>query len=291
MSVSVTDIAQQVESGRALLEHEARALGTSPDLVSLGMLADRVRFRLHGDAVTYVRVLEVSEGDAMGEAPPAHVGEVRLVGVPSSVNEAVARVRRAREWAGATRVTAFDLADLLTGEASLESWRALAALGEIHLAQASIDRLADPVTSIRAAVGLGFTVPRLTVSRGAADPIDMALMANRVGALDLGVRVFAPLPLHVTAVEPTTGYADSKRVALARLVCDRIPSIQVDWRVYGPKLAQVALFFGADDLDRVAVDETSALGPRRTPIEELRRNIAAASRRGLERNAHFEVVA
>ena len=38
-------------------------------------------------------------------------------------------------------------------------------------------------------------------------------------------------------------------LALARLLVDNIDSIQVDWGRYGAKLAQVALIFGADDVD------------------------------------------
>lgn len=290
MSVSVTDIAQRVASGRPLLESDARALGASSDLVTVGMLADGVRERLHADRVTYVRVLEVSGDGAAptGEVPPA--GEVRLVGLPATVEAAVARWREVTGWAGEDRVTAYDLADLVERDGTLSSWRPLVRAGGAYLAQASIDRLPDPVGALRAAADLGFVVARLTVARsGSGDLVRWAVVANEIGALDVGVRAFAPLPIELSAAEPTTGYEDSKRVALARLVCDRVPSIQVDWRTYGPKLAQVALFFGADDVDRVSTDDTSPLGPRRSPMEEFRRNLAAASRRGIERNARFEV--
>ena len=60
---------------------------------------------------------------------------------------------------------------------------------------------------------------------------------------------------------PTTGFDDVKRVALARLVVDNIPSIQVDWALYGPKLAQVALTVGADDVDGVSADRRPDRGP------------------------------
>ena len=42
------------------------------------------------------------------------------------------------------------------------------------------------------------------------------------------------------------GFDDVKQVALARLLVSNIDSIQVDWPLYGPKLAQVALSVGAD---------------------------------------------
>jgi aminodeoxyfutalosine synthase len=89
---------------------------------------------------------------------------------------------------------------------------------------------------------------------------------------------------------PTTGYEDVKRIALARLVADNVPSIQVDWSVYGPKLAQVALTVGADDVDAVSAEDDETLGRRRAPLEEIRRNILAAGQDPIERNGRFEPV-
>jgi 2-iminoacetate synthase ThiH len=81
-------------------------------------------------------------------------------------------------------------------------------------------------------------------------------------------------------------------VALARLYLDTVHNIQVDWSLYGPKLAQVALTFGANDLDAVAPDPPSAnlLGLRRAPLEEVRRNIRAAGFVPVERNGRFELL-
>jgi aminodeoxyfutalosine synthase len=81
-----------------------------------------------------------------------------------------------------------------------------------------------------------------------------------------------------------------KRVAIARLIVENIPSIQVDWSLYGPKLAQVALTVGADDVDGVSPAEQSPDGRRRAPLEEIRRNILAAAQEPVERNGRFDVV-
>ena len=104
------------------------------------------------------------------------------------------------------------------------------------------------------------------------------------------IRTFAPLARSVNPAVPTTGYDDVKRVALARLIVDNIPSIQVDWSLYGPKLAQVALILGADDVDGVSVDDDRSQGRRRAPLEEIRRNIRAAGQEPIERNGRFEVL-
>ena len=99
-----------------------------------------------------------------------------------------------------------------------------------------------------------------------------------------GAAVGSEIELHV----PTTGYDDVKRVALARLFLADVPSIQVDWALYGPKLAQVALTMGADDLDAVSPMDEAPEGPRRSPLEEVRRNIRAAALEPIERDGRFE---
>ena len=100
-----------------------------------------------------------------------------------------------------------------------------------------------------------------------------------------------PLPMKVNSLRPTTGYDDVKSVAVARLAATNIPVIQVDWLRYGHKLAQVALTFGADDLDEVPASDESPDGRRRAPLEEVRRNIEAAGFVPAERDGRFALIA
>jgi aminodeoxyfutalosine synthase len=93
------------------------------------------------------------------------------------------------------------------------------------------------------------------------------------------MRRLAPLAREESVAAPTTGYQDVRLVALARLGVPSIAHIDVDWQQYGPKLAQVALMFGANHLDRVSPVDDPALGPRRATVEEVRRNIEAAGLR------------
>jgi aminodeoxyfutalosine synthase len=93
------------------------------------------------------------------------------------------------------------------------------------------------------------------------------------------------------AFRPTTGYEDVKMVAIGRLAAPNIPTVQVDWRRYGPKLAQVALTFGADDIDGVSPSDEAPEGRRRAPLEEIRRNIEAAGFQAVERSGRFTVLA
>jgi aminodeoxyfutalosine synthase len=98
------------------------------------------------------------------------------------------------------------------------------------------------------------------------------------------------LPRAFNPAVPTTGYDDVRRVSLARLIVDNIASIQVDWSLYGPKLAQVALTFGADDVDGVSPEDETGEGRRRAPLAEILCNIRAAGQEPFERNGRFETL-
>jgi aminodeoxyfutalosine synthase len=80
-------------------------------------------------------------------------------------------------------------------------------------------------------------------------------------------------------------------VTIARLLCDEIPAVQVDWSLHGPKLAQVAILYGANDLDGVSAADDLTFGPRRAPREEIRRQIRSAGAVPAERNGRYERLA
>jgi aminodeoxyfutalosine synthase len=126
----------------------------------------------------------------------------------------------------------------------------------------------------------------VTVDSAPADLPQLLAAAKTLSGEVGGFHAFAPLPRRLSVAAPTTGYDDVKCVALARMVLD-IPSIQVDWPLYGPKLAQVGLIVGADDIDGVTASEPGTLGPRRTALEEIRGNIRAAGLEPVERDGRF----
>jgi aminodeoxyfutalosine synthase len=119
------------------------------------------------------------------------------------------------------------------------------------------------------------------------------VLLRRIALLQKATRAFravAPLPRRVSAEAPSTGYDDARLIALAALLVDGVDRVQVDWRQHGAKLSQVALLFGANDVDRVPASDEAPLGPRRAPIEEVRRNIVAASLTPVARTARFQPV-
>ncbi len=82
-----------------------------------------------------------------------------------------------------------------------------------------------------------------------------------------GFQCFIPLAFHpentaLSHLPPTGGRLDLQTIAASRLILDNIPHIKAYWIMLGEKIAQVALAFGADDLDGTIVDEriTKAAG-------------------------------
>lgn len=286
-------LSARVRSGEPLSPDDVEALADSRDVLRLGALADDRRRARRGDRVTYVRVLEVAATDAgvaegNGAVPPS-AGEVRLTGCPATEAEVLASVARAAEASGDIPVTGFTLDELIAccGGDATRFDRFAAALrraGLTSVAEAVVERTDRP-DWIGRARDAGLPVARLTVRDPAAAGIDTI---RRVAGWGGGApaRAFAPLPCRLSD-KPTTGYDDVRQVAFSRLLVDNIDSIQVDWRLYGPQLAQVALAFGADDVDGISPIDDQAEGWRRAPAVEIRRQIRAAGLEPVERDGSF----
>jgi len=267
--------------------HDAR------DILQLGMDADDVRRQRHGTRTTFVRVADiVAESGAAPIWPPA-AGEIRITGMPSSRAAAVERVRQVAPAANGVPLSGFSLADLeqlaareaIALRALLEELRAA---GLELVAEAPFDRLEDPRRSIEEVNIAGLSLARLTIHRRPDDAITVYRAVAELQRSVAVVRAFAPLPRTLDPAAPTTGYDDVRHVALARIIVHNVPSIQVDWSRYGPKLAQVALTVGADDVDAVSPEGETTEGRRRAPLEEIRRNIRAAGQEPVERNGRFD---
>jgi len=291
----IAGLGERVSRGDGLDENDARLILDCKDLIAVGVAADTVRRRLHGARTTFVRVFEVHVDAPPAALPPrVSAGEFRIVGRPSSADAAVAAVGAAAAIAGGVPVTGFSLVDLqsLAPGTSLGAFcTALRRAGLGAVAELPVDLFDDVGAAVESARAAGLAVLRLTVQT-LADDDRIAVVAR---ARDLqnalgGFRVFAPLPRTMSISTPSTGYDDVKQIALARLLAANIESIQVDWPLYGPKLAQFALTIGANDVDGVAALDPGVLGTRRSPIEEIRGNIRSAALEPVERNARYEVI-
>ena len=251
----------------------------SADVLTLGMAADEARrAQSTGQVATYVRVHEVTASELQANAVvPDVASELRLYVTPELLDEAVAQVRALRTLAGARRVSAFSMADI-----ELRNWpdlhaalRTLVDAGLDDVAELPADAVVDLTASLQSLRRAGADPQRVTVSRPISDrKIEIISRVHQALAQERVAR-FAPLPRVAPIDRPTTGYDDVRMVALARLALGQT-SIEVDWGLYGPKLAQVALTFGADHLDAVPATDDPALGRRRATVEDLERQIRAA---------------
>ena len=264
----------------------------TPDLIAAGVAGDDKRREMHGTKTTFVRVLEIHVDAPAASVPPGtQAGEIRIVGVPASLESAVAAVKAAVAIAGEIPVTGFSVFDLQGLTESLpEVSSALRAAGLSAVTRLQIDSVTNPAEAARAihaaclrllAIGVDSIADdeRMAICERAAD------LQATVGGFD----AFAPLPRTISITKPTTGYDDVKMVALARVMVTNVQSIQVDWQLYGPKLAQVALTVGADDIDNVSAVDPGVLGTRRSPLEEIKGNITSAGLEPVERDALFNV--
>ena len=286
----------RVDAGEPLTSAELAALAATPDILLLGMLADTVRRRLHDSRVTYLRVATCAFDESFTERVLPAAREVRLTGTPDSLAVAVTAVSQAKATAGERTVSGFSwgvveaLARDAGGVASVLA--ELRAAGLDALADLPLDRMGDLASAIDALTAAGFGRLRLTIDEApAAERVALLLRAAELQERFHCIEAINPLPLMINAFRPTTGYDDVKMVAIARLATPGIPTVQVDWSRYGPKLAQVALTFGADDLDGVTQSDESPDGRRRAPLEDVRRNIEAAGFTPAERDGRFAVVA
>jgi hypothetical protein len=287
------DLETKAASGQPLDRVDAGRLLAEPDLVSVGMLGEAARQARTGNAITWVRVSVVA-GALPAERGDA--GEVRLVGKPASADEARRRTRDAVSFAADATLTGFSLADLLAlaggdHQTLSDLATALVADGLQAIGAVALDEFTDAeqaAEAVRAVQRGGLAAPRATLTRApAASRLDLIERAAVLQEATQAFRAFSPLPDDDPADEPSTGYDDVRTIVLARL-CTAIPAIQVSWPLYGPKLAQVAIAYGASDIDAVSPVDTLHLGHRRSPREDIERQIRAAFAEPVERDGRFE---
>jgi aminodeoxyfutalosine synthase len=106
---------------------------------------------------------------------------------------------------------------------------------------------------------------------------------------------FHPENTPLAHLPASSGQTDLRVIAVSRLMLDNFPHIKAYWIQIGVKLAQIALFFGADDLVGTVVDETithaagatTASGLSRADFERM---IRESGREPVERDAAYRRV-
>lgn len=115
-----------------------------------------------------------------------------------------------------------------------------------------------------------------------------------------GFVAFIPLAFHpantaLSHLPGPTGFDDLKNIAVSRLLLDNFEHIKAYWIMLTPRVAQIALRFGADDIDGTVIEEkiyhdAGATTAQFTPRAELERLIRAAGREPVERDTLYRPV-
>ncbi|MFO7320369.1 MAG: aminofutalosine synthase MqnE [Chloroflexota bacterium] len=119
-----------------------------------------------------------------------------------------------------------------------------------------------------------------------------------------GFQVFIPLAFHPEENnlgrrlhrQWTTGVDDIKTLAISRLMLDNIPHLKAYWVMLTPELAQVALSFGANDMDGTIIEEkiyheAGARTSQQMTVRQLAKFIRAAGYTPVERDTVYNELA
>src|SRR5712691_6318960 len=115
-----------------------------------------------------------------------------------------------------------------------------------------------------------------------------------------GFQTLIPLAFHpdntqLAHLPKPSGLLDVKTMAISRLMLDNFAHIKAYWVMLGIKTAQLALSFGADDLDGTVVHEkiyhdAGSDSPQELSVIEIRRLIEEAGRVPVERDTLYREV-
>jgi aminodeoxyfutalosine synthase len=115
-----------------------------------------------------------------------------------------------------------------------------------------------------------------------------------------GFQTFIPLAFHpentgLADIKKASSLVDLRMIAIGRLMLDNVPHIKAYWIMLGVGTAQVALAYGADDIDgtvrhELIYHDAGAKTPEILSVDELRRLIVEAGREPIERDTLYRRV-
>ena len=134
----------------------------------------------------------------------------------------------------------------------------------------------------------------------AEERVDHMIRARELQDETGGLQAFIPLAFHPDNNQmrklPAPSASDSLRVhAIARLMCDNIPHVKAFWIATGVDVAQMALWYGVDDLDGTVQEEkiyhmAGARTPETLTTDDIKSLIRAAGREPVERDTLYNVI-
>ena len=347
----------KVERGERLSFEDGLTLFRHPDVVAVGLLANQVRERLHGDRAFFNRNMRIevtnvcvasclfcsfakleegapgahtmkveeawAELEARMDDPPSEVHIVNGLhpGLPLSYYEELLRgFKRIKPDIHMKCFTAVEIhffAQLygMSNQQVLERLRE-AGLDSLPGGGAEIfhpevrtrishdKATADEYLEVhRVAHSLGIRT-NSTMLYGHIETfehrVDHLLRLRELQDETRGMQAFIPLAFHpdgngMRNLPAPTAIDALRTVAVSRLMLDNVPHIKAYWVSMTPEVAQIALRFGADDVDGTIVHETiyraaGSRSPSGLTVEMLVRLIQEAGRIPVERDTLYNVV-
>jgi aminodeoxyfutalosine synthase len=115
-----------------------------------------------------------------------------------------------------------------------------------------------------------------------------------------GFQTFIPLAFHpentgLAHIKKPSVLMDLRTMAVSRLMLDNVPHVKAYWIMLGIGTAQVALAYGADDIDgtvrhELIYHDAGATTPEVMSVEDLRRLLVEAGREPVERDTLYHRV-
>ena len=117
-----------------------------------------------------------------------------------------------------------------------------------------------------------------------------------------GFNAFIPLKYRnfgnsMSAIGEVSIVDDLRTLAMSRLILDNLPHIKAYWVMYGKQTTEMALAFGADDIDGTIDDSTKIYSMAgaddarpRMSVAEMQEMVARAGFRAVERDTHYNEI-
>ncbi len=115
-----------------------------------------------------------------------------------------------------------------------------------------------------------------------------------------GFQTFIPLAFHpdntgLSHIKKPNAIMDLRTMAVSRLMLDNVPHMKAYWIMLGIPTAQIALAYGADDIDgtvrhELIYHDAGADTPQMLSVEQMRRLIEEAGREPVERDTLYHRV-
>jgi len=353
----LSGVAEMIAAGKRLNRETGELLATTDDLLGVGMLANTVRERLHGDTTFYninrhlnptnvcvascalcafyvpwgrrdegwtwsvERSVEVAAQDV-----DHSVSELHIVGglhpkLHVEYYEDLLRALKERfPWVHLKALTMVEL-DFLASTARSTVEEVIERLKRAGLdscpgggAEIFASRVRDQICDHKTDGRRWIDVARMVHNAGVRsnctmlyghvetpeERVDHLIALRELQDETGGFQCFIPLAFHpentkLDHLSPPGGRLDLQTIALSRLMLDNVPHIKAYWIMLGEKISQVALHFGANDLDGTVVDEritqaaggTAGKGMSRAHLEGL---IRGAERTPALRDTFYRVI-